>query len=133
MKNRKEVKKLAKLIFSASLINGKLDEKKLKKLVDLLKKNNSKNVVPILEFLNKLIQRKQKQDQLEIESVFPLETNLENMLKSKFEKVLNKKLKVIFTKNEKLIAGLKISNADYLWESSISSNLKQLKDAIINE
>lgn len=133
MKNQREVKKLAKLVFSASLVNNKLDENKLKNWFNLLKKTNPKKALPIVIYLEKLIERKQKQEQLNVESAYLLDPSLERSLKHKFEQILDKKLSLIVTKNQDLISGIKVTNADYTWENSIRNRLIQLRGALIND
>lgn len=133
MTNQNDTKKLAKLILSASLISNKLDEIKIKRLVNSLKKSRSKKVLPVLLYLEKLIAKKQDQDQLRVESAYKLETSFEKAIKNKFEKMLNKELTIKTIENKELIAGVKIQNADYIWESSVRNNLAQLKESLIND
>jgi F0F1-type ATP synthase delta subunit len=133
MNNQKSTKKLAKLVFTASLVNNKIDESKLKKLISLIKKGNPKKSLLVLLYLEKLIQKKLADEQLLIESAYLLEPNFETQIKNKFEKMLNKKLTVKVVENKELIAGVRIKNANYIWENSVLNNFEQLKTNLINE
>lgn len=132
MMDKKDNKKLAKLIFSASLINNRIDETRFNKLIKLMKASGSKRVLPILEYLKMLIQQKQSKEQLQVESAFELDSVSSNLIHDKFEKMLNKKLLLKMIENKDLIAGIRVKNADYIWENSIRNNLEQLKDGLTN-
>ncbi len=128
-----EIKKLAKNILAATTKNNEINLQDLGRIVSVLKKDGSPKAVEILNALEKTILRKEKEKQLIIESAFPLEPKTYEALKVSYEKLFGKKLEVVEKENKELIGGIKISNADFVWENSVMSNLTQLKGVITNE
>lgn len=124
-----DTRKLAKNIFQET---AKSDTA-LDKIIQILVKDSSPNAKAILMQLQKLLEKKQKENQLIIESSFELDPEVKDEFLAKFEKLLGKKLETIEIRNKDLIGGIKIKNEDFVWENSIRSNLEMMKGVIIND
>ena len=133
MKVSKKAVKTAKMVFKESFTANLLDEEKLSRFIKALEANPGKLSEEILAELESLIDREIRNEELLIESAYPLEPDLVTELKAKFEKLLGKDLNLVTRENKELIAGIRVSNADNRWENTVVSNLEQLKGNFANE
>ena len=124
--NKNQVKKLTKLIYRET--DGQSE--KMEGIFQILKKDSSEGALTILQSLEKMILKNERQDELCIESAFELDKETTSKVKTDFEKLLGKQLEIKVKENKELIGGLKVSNGDFVWENSVLSNLEQLKGAI---
>lgn len=124
--NRSQVKKLTRLIYTET--NGQAKE--LENIFQVLRKDGSANALAILQSLEKMILKNEKQSQLYIESAFELDKGTTSKIKTDFEKLLGKQLEANVKEDKNLIGGLKVRNGDFVWEDSVLSNLEQLKGVI---
>lgn len=124
--NKNQIKKLTKLIYTET--DGQTKE--LENIFQVLRKDGSANALAILQSLEKMILKTEKQSQLYIESAFELDKSTTSKIKTDFEKLLGKQLEAKVKKDKDLIGGLKVRNGDFVWENSVLSNLEQLKGVI---
>ncbi len=124
--NKNQVKKLTKLIYTET--DGQTKE--LENIFQVLRKDGSANALAILQSLEKMILKNEKQSQLYIESAFELDKGTTSKIKTDFEKLLGKQLEAQVKEDKDLIGGLKVRNGDFVWEDSVLSNLEQLKGVI---
>src|SRR3989344_4464091 len=109
MKYTKQDLKTAKGIFDASVEDGKLDEPKLLSLVSGLRKLNPRNAKSILSALIKQVSNFYK-------------------ISKKYEQKNSSPLKLEFKRNPSLLAGLKITLGDTVWDYSVSNTLDYFKE-----
>ena len=127
MKISKKSQQLAKQIFLVSQDSGKTNEAKLRKFVNFLSKEGSIKSRELLESLENLLKREQRNRELVMESAYPLNSKEKSKIRDYFEKELEIKLDLKEIENKELISGLKVKLGDNVWENTIWSNLQQLK------
>jgi F-type H+-transporting ATPase subunit delta len=120
--------KTAKNIFESNLKNGKLDEAKLMSWVFRLRKLGPKKGLRILKALLKQVSVFYQKQTLVVESSEDLHPKYLDTIGNIFEEKLKKPLKVEFRKNEALVAGIKITIGDTVWDYSVNSSLESLKE-----
>ena len=130
MKISKKSQQIAKQIFLVSQDSGKTNETKIIRFTNFLAKEGSSKAKEILESLEKLVEREQKNRELILESVYPLTKEYKNRIQNYFEKKVRINLELEEIENKALISGLKIKLADNVWENTIWSNLQKLKGTI---
>ena len=130
MKISKKSQQIAKQICLVSQDSGKTNETKIIRFTNFLAKEGSSKAKEILESLEKLVEREQKNRELILESVYPLTKEYKNRIQNYFEKKVRINLELEEIENKALISGLKIKLADNVWENTIWSNLQKLKGTI---
>ena len=130
MKISKKSQQIAKQIFLVSQDSGKTNETKIIRFTNFLAKEGSSKAKEILESLEKLVEREQKNRELILESVYPLTKEYKKRIQNYFEKKVKINLELEEIENKDLISGLKIKLADNVWENTILSNLQKLKGTI---
>ena len=120
--------KIAKEIFEASLVGENLNETKLLELVAKVKKFSSTSARKILLVILKLVSDFYKSKTLLVESAQVLPPHYLDQIKTIFEKRVGKRLNLTFRKNEALLAGIKVTIGDNVWDYSIRTDLDYLKE-----
>ena len=120
--------KIAKEIFEASLVGENLNETKLLELVAKVKKFSSTSARKILLVILKLVSDFYKSNTLLVESAQVLPPHYLDQIKTIFEKRVGKRLNLTFRKNEALLAGIKVTIGDNVWDYSIRADLDYLKE-----
>jgi|SRR3989344_6996214 len=128
MKYTKQDLKTAKGIFDASVEDGKLDEPKLLSLVSGLRKLNPRNAKSILSALIKQVSNFYKKQTLVVESIEEVPQKYLDEISKKYEQKNSRPLKLEFKRNPSLLAGLKITLGDTVWDYSVSNTLDYFKE-----
>lgn len=128
MRYSKKDLKMAKAIFENCLKEGKVDEAKLLMWIPRLRQLGPKNGLRILKSLLKQVSGYYARHTLLVESAKELQPMYLDKIRLIFEKKLKKRLNIHFNKNESLIAGIKITLGDTVWDYSVNNSLKTLKE-----
>ena len=128
MKYTKQDLKTAKGIFDASVEDGKLDEPKLLSLVSGLRKLNPRNAKSILSALIKQVSNFYKKQTLVVESIEEVPQKYLDEISKKYEQKNSRPLKLEFKRNPSLLAGLKITLGDTVWDYSVINTLDYFKE-----
>ncbi len=129
MKYSKKDFKTAKNIFENSLREGKLDETKILTWASRLKRLGAKKGLRLLSALLKNVSDFYKKQTLVVESAEELRPGYLEDIKRAFETKLRKSLKLDFRKNKILLAGIKVTVGDTVWDYSVRESLDSLKEA----
>src|SRR3989344_1888386 len=105
-----------------------LDETRLLKLVAKVNKFGHTSARKILLIILKLVSDFYKSKTLLVESAQVLPPHYLDQIKTIFEKRVGKRLNLTFEKNEALLAGIKVTIGDNVWDYSIRSDLDYLKE-----
>ena len=117
---KKYIKKLA----MASYTKKELDSKKVKKIADLLSRNNLKQYIKELKLL---------ENEKTITILTPaFSKQTQSDIKKKFSKVFTDK-KVIIDSDPSLILGVKVINNDLIYDLSLKNTLDNLNTHIIEQ
>ncbi len=128
MKYFKKDLKIAKNIFETSLEDGRVNETKLLSWISKIRKLGPKTGSRLLQALLKLVSAHYQRQTLVVESVDHLQPRYLNSINNIFKEKLGKPLRTEFRKNESLVAGIKITVGDTVWDYSVSNSLESLKE-----
>ncbi len=112
---KKQIKKLA----AASYTKNQLDEKKVKKIVKFLSRQELREYIKILKELEK-----GKQITVVVPHLYK-EKDIEKQLSGVFAGK-----KIVFKQDQSLLAGLRVENNDLVYELSLKDTLENLKSHI---
>ena len=128
MKYFKKDLKIAKNIFETSLEDGRVNETKLLSWISRIRKLGPKTGSRLLQALLKLVSAHYQRQTLVVESVDHLQPRYLDSINNIFREKLGKPLRTEFRKNESLVAGIKITVGDTVWDYSVSNSLESLKE-----
>lgn len=125
MKKNKRLQNLVNQAVEASFVKGRLNQAQLKSFVTLFKKLSSTDGIFALNQFKKGIKRELDKVILEVESDSKLTAEDLKRLK----KILNFQF-LNFKLNPQVLAGVKLTIGDTVYEDTISSRIEQLQEVI---
>jgi F-type H+-transporting ATPase subunit delta len=129
MKISKQVQRDARQLFRSCLVNGILDENRVRQALALLGKTKPRGYVEILARLHRLVKLDVAKRTARIENA--VETSLEQQanIKASLEKHYGAGLDISYGKNPALIGGLRIQVGSDLYDGSVKTRLEKLQQS----
>ncbi len=126
MKIRTHIHKFATQLLKISYTDHLLDDDKISAVLKSLPRSQETLIV-LQEYYN-LIQSEKLKEHLFITAAAHLSDGQMQKLKCHFEKKFRRNLRVTFSYDPQLIAGIKVQIGDKIFERSIQSTLSLIKD-----
>lgn len=127
MKLSREAKRIARQLFDASLIHGRLDHSRSLIIADMILSKRPRYTFEILKEFTRLTRLKLGTHEAVIESAFPLESRVQaemiSALQSQDDQV---DISMIVTPS--LLGGTRIRLGSDVWDGTISAKLQTLKN-----
>lgn len=128
MKISKQNRRDAKELFRACVVNGVLDEARVRKAVDEVLAAKPRGYVGILEHFKRLIKLDEARRTAKVESAIPLPPELEAGFKSNLEKRYGKGLLFAFAHNPTLLGGVRVQVGSDVYDGSVKARLDDLAE-----
>jgi F-type H+-transporting ATPase subunit delta len=116
-------------LFRACVVNGVLDEARVRQVVDEVLKSKPRGYIGILEHLQRLLKLDQARRTAKIESAVELSADLQNTFKTNLERKYGKGLFYVFAQNPALIGGVRIKVGSDVYDGSVAARLTELKSS----
>lgn len=129
MKINREARQTAKKLFKLSLVNGRLDEARVRETVDALCTQKPRNHLAIVTRLLKLVEIEVAENTVSVSSAVELPdrgASAFSALETKFGPALQKN----YTVNPALIGGLRVQRGSDVWDDSVRGRLDTLQKSI---
>ena len=127
MKVSKQNRRDAKELFRACVVNGVLDEARIRKTVDEVLAAKPRGYVGILEHFMRLVKLDEARRTARIESAVQLTPELENTYRANLEKKYGKGLFFTFVQNPALLGGVRVQVGSDVYDGSLAARLTELK------
>ncbi|HXJ86631.1 MAG TPA: F0F1 ATP synthase subunit delta [Candidatus Binatia bacterium] len=125
-KTMSQVRRSAKLMFRWCLIDGDLDEGRVRKVVNYVLRSKRRGYLALLDEFKRLLKLEHARHTARVESAVQLESDLQLRLRKGLERVYGEGLSTEFLQNPELIAGIRIRVASDVYDSSVKSKLAAL-------
>jgi F-type H+-transporting ATPase subunit delta len=129
MKISKQAQRDTRQLFRSCLVNGLLDESRVRAAVVLLVAKKPRGYVEILSRLHRLTKLNLEQRAARVESAKPLPADLQAEVAAQLQKIYGNGLNLSFGENPALIGGLKIQVGSDLYDGSVKKRLEQLEQS----
>lgn len=129
MKISKQEQREARQLFRSCLVNGLLDENRVRRVVTLIVEQKPRGYAGILTRLHRLVQLDRDQHAAQVESAMPLTADLQADVAARMKKVYGDGLDISFRQNPALIAGLRIQVGSDLYDGSVKTRLDRLEQS----
>ena len=129
MKISKQEQREARQLFHSCLVNGLLDESRVRQTVSLLMSKKPRGYVGILSRLHRLVKLDMEQHAARVESATPLPADLQADVAGRVKKIYGEGLDISFSQNPALIGGLRIQVGSDLYDGSVKTRLERLKQS----
>ena len=128
MKLSREARRQSKQLFDMSIVNGRLDENRLRMIATEVVEKKPRHYVQMLKFIARLTRLEVSRHHAVVESAALLSDEKRNEISSnlatKFGQITTE-----FRHSPNLIGGLRIKLGSNVWDGSIQSRLETLKQS----
>lgn len=128
MKYSSKDRNFAKNILEASIKGGEISDTKFLSLISGINKLKTKRTLSILQALLKEVSDFYKKQTLLVESAEELHSRNLDKIRKLFQVKTRGHLDLEFRKDESLLAGMKITLGDTVWDYSVNQSLESLKE-----
>jgi F-type H+-transporting ATPase subunit delta len=129
MKITKQARRDAKQLFRSCLVNGLLDENRVRQAVTRVAAAKPRGYFAILSHFERLVRLEVDRRTAKVESATPLVAELQSDVKDKLNRIYGQGLDISFAQNPALIGGLRIKVGSDVYDGSVQSRLEQLAES----
>jgi len=129
MKISKQAQREARQLFRSCLVNGILDEVRVRQAVDLLADQKPRGFVAILARLHRLVKLDVAQRTVRVENAVATTPAQMASLQASLEKHYGAGLEVSYGVNPALIGGLRIQVGSDLYDGTVKTRLEKLQQS----
>jgi F-type H+-transporting ATPase subunit delta len=129
MKTSKQTRREAKQLFRSCLVNGLLDETRVRRVVQMVVEAKPRGYIDLLSHLLRLVKLDLDRRTARIESATPLPTDLQNQVQGALTKSYGQGLVISFGQNPALIGGMRIKVGSDVYDGSVQARLTALQES----
>lgn len=129
MKISKQARREAKELFRDCLVNGLLDENRVRQAVQGVLAGKPRGYLAILSRFERLVKLDIERRTARIESAVPLAADLQNSLTTSLGRVYGPGLHIGFVQDPSLIGGMRIKVGSDVYDGSIQGRLNALQES----
>jgi len=126
MKTNKQAVQEARQLFRLCLLDGRLDEDRVRLVVQKVLQSRRRGYLMLLRRFLKLLKLEYERHAAKIESAVSLSTDLQDRVHMGLESVYGSGLTTLFTQNAVLIGGIRIKVGSDVYDNSVRSALAAL-------
>jgi len=127
MTTAKQTKREAKQLFRLCLVNGRVDEGRVRQVVQSVLQSKRRGYLALLGYFQRLLKLDYAQHTAEIESAVPLPTDLRAQVQAELDGVYGPGIRALFVHNPALIGGMRIQVGSDVYDGSVRSGLGALE------
>jgi F-type H+-transporting ATPase subunit delta len=127
MKTPKHIKREAKQLFRLCLVNGSLDEVRVRQVLKLVLESKRRGCLALAAFFGRLVKLERSRHTATVESATPLPSDLQASVLSGLERVYGPKISASFAHHPTLIGGIRVKVGSDVYDGSLKSALVALE------
>jgi F-type H+-transporting ATPase subunit delta len=132
MKVSKQARRGAKELFRSCLVDGLLDESRVRQAVQQVVETKPRGYLAILTHFERLVALDLERRSARIESAVPLPADLQGSVRDSLSRAYGPGLNFAFAQNESLIGGMRIRVGSDVYDGSIQAKLALLQASFID-
>ena len=129
MKISKQARREAKELFRSSIVNGVLDENRVRLVVGKVAELKPRGYLGILTHFHRLVKLEVERRTARVESAGPLSPDIQADVTSKLGKLYGQGLNISFAQNPALLGGLRIKVGSDVYDGSVQARLDNLVES----
>jgi F-type H+-transporting ATPase subunit delta len=129
MRSSKLTRREAKDLFRSCVVNGLLDEARVRQAVQQVIAAKPRGYVAILSHFQRLVRLDLARRNARIESAVPLSPTLQDSVQASLTRVYGPGLNTAFVQNPSLIGGMRIQVGSDVYDGSIQARLTALQES----
>lgn len=128
MKSGKEAARIAKKLFTASVVDGKVDASTVRTIVKKLADEKPRGYLNLINAYMRLIRLEVERNSAVVESASELEASIKDSVIADLKKKYGDQVEAEFALNPDLIGGMRIRVGSDVWDGSVKNRLDRLND-----
>ena len=128
MKVSKQARRDAKELFRSCIVNGVLDENRVRQVVSKVIQAKPRGFVEILSHFQRLTKLEVERRTAKVESAMPLSPEIQAEVKNKLGNIYGQGLNISFAQNPALLGGLRIKVGSDVYDGSVQAKLAELNE-----
>jgi F-type H+-transporting ATPase subunit delta len=129
--NIKQVKSEAKHLYRLCLVNGALDESRVRKVVRRVLESKRRGYLALVWHFQQLLKLDRFRNSATVESAMPLPADFEASVRSSLERVYGPRISVSFAERPELIGGVRIKVGSDVYDGSVLARLADLERSFV--
>jgi F-type H+-transporting ATPase subunit delta len=129
MKISKQARRAAKELFRGSVVNGVLDENRVRQVVSKVVQAKPRGYIEILSHFQRLVKLEVERRTAKVESAVPLSPEMQADVKNKLGNIYGQGLNISFAQNPALLGGLRIKVGSDVYDGSVQARLENLVES----
>jgi F-type H+-transporting ATPase subunit delta len=129
MKISKQARRDGKQFFRGCMVNGRLDEPRVRETVKLVSEKKPRGWLAALTHFQRLVKLELDRCTVRVESVLALDGGEQGRLKDKLEALYGAGLNFEFVQNTKLLGGLRVRVGSDVFDGSVETRLAALEQS----
>ena len=130
MKISKEVRRTSRQLFRACMVNGKLDDSRVRLVVNKIATSKPRGFLPMLESFAALVRNEVESQRAVVESATFLTADLQSNLKASLSQKYGRELSLEFHIKPELLGGVRVKVGSDVWDGSVKARLEALKTSL---
>jgi F-type H+-transporting ATPase subunit delta len=127
MKTSKKTMREAKQLFRLCVLNGSLDEGRVRQVVQRVIESKRRGYLVLLARFQRLVKLDHDQHTAEVESAVPLPADLRASVQAALESVYGPGIDILFAHRPVLIGGMRVKVGSDVYDGSVQSGLAALE------
>ena len=129
MKITKQSRRDAKQLFRSTLVNGQMDEGKVRSVVKIVLEQKPRGYMAILGHFTRLVKLEQDRRAAKVESAVALTPEQQSGVSANLQKMYGNGLNLSFHVNPALVGGLRVKVGSDVFDGSVAARLQELEES----
>jgi F-type H+-transporting ATPase subunit delta len=129
MKVSKQARREAKELFRSTVVNGVLDENRVRQMIGKVAELKPRGYVMILSHFHRLVKLEIERRTAKVESAVALTPELQADVTNKLARIYGQGLNISFAQNPALLGGLRIKVGSDVYDGSVQARLESLAES----
>jgi F-type H+-transporting ATPase subunit delta len=129
MKISKQAQREARQLFRGCLVNGLLDENRVRQCVTLMVQKQPRGYVAILSRLHRLVKLELARRTVQVENAVETSPEQAAAIRARLERQYGPGLNIQYSTNPQLIGGMRVQVGSDLYDGSVKTRLDKLEQS----
>jgi len=126
MKISKEARRTSRQLFRACMVDGKLDESRVRTVVSGVASSKPRGYIGMLDAFARLVANEVSRQRALVESASALSPATQSELQASLSKKYGRQLTLDFSVNPELLGGIRVKVGSDVWDGSVKARLEGL-------
>lgn len=126
MKISKEARRTSRQLFRACMVDGKLDESRVRTVVNGVASSKPRGYIGMLDTFARLVANEVSRQRALVESASALTPATQTELQASLSKKYGRQLTLDFSVNPELLGGIRVKVGSDVWDGSVKARLEGL-------